>query len=240
MHNATEWLSQPRQKQLFRDNGKWHIKIGVIYPRIINQRNQNQIENERHQAQSENTKHQKRRKPYKPAGCLFLIFFANATRNRLHAVVIAKRNACKIHAAQTTNDTWNNNQTDSHQRKLNGTGKRQKSEKAFTHHLLEALGSCVAREARVQNEPRSAKLLRPREPKKHKKNAKTESSQQGFQDRRRAQNENWRPQNQIENERRQAQSENTKHQKHRKHYKPAGCLFLIFLPMQQAIVYTPW
>ena len=69
-------------------------------------------------------------------------------------------------------------------------GEQQKSAETCPHYLLEALGSGVAREAPAQNEPRSAKLLRPREPKKHKKNAKTESSQQGFRDRRRAQNEN--------------------------------------------------
>ena len=109
---------------------------------------------------------------------------------------------------------WNNNQTDSHQRKLNGTGKRQKSEKAFTHHLLEALGSCVAREARVQNEPRSAKLLRPREPEKRRKSAKTEPSQQGFQDRRQTQSENTRRQAHSENARREAQSENASRQAH--------------------------
>jgi hypothetical protein len=72
------------------------------------------------------------------------------------------------------------------------------------------LGSGVAREAPAQDEPRSAKLLRPREPEKRKKNTKTEPSQQGFQDRPQTQSENARPQAQKENARLQAQNENAK------------------------------
>ena len=40
----------------------------------------------------------------------------------------------------------------------NPKGEQQKSAETCPHHLLEALGSGVAREAPAQNEPRSAKL----------------------------------------------------------------------------------
>jgi hypothetical protein len=76
------------------------------------------------------------------------------------------------------------------------------------------LGSGVAREAPAQNEPRSAKLLRPREPEKRRKSAKTEPSQQGFQDKRQTQSENTRRQAHSENARRQAHSENARRQAH--------------------------
>ena len=91
-------------------------------------------------------------------------------------------------------------------------GEQQKSAETCPHYLLEALGSGVAREAPAQNEPRSAKLLRPREPEKRRKSAKTEPSQQGFQDRRQTQSENTRRQAHSENARRQAQSENARPQ----------------------------
>ena len=89
-------------------------------------------------------------------------------------------------------------------------GEQQKSAETCPHYLLEALGSGVAREAPAQDEPRSAKLLRPREPEKRKKNTKTEPSQQGFQDRPQTQSENTRPQIQSENARPQAQKENAR------------------------------
>ena len=92
-------------------------------------------------------------------------------------------------------------------------GEQQKSAETCPHYLLEALGSGVAREAPAQNEPRSAKLLRPREPEKRRKSAKTEPSQQGFQDRRQTQSENARRQAHRENARR-ACNENAKHQTH--------------------------
>jgi hypothetical protein len=71
-------------------------------------------------------------------------------------------------------------------------GGGQRSEDRVSPLSLEASGLSVAREAEAQGGPRSAKLLRPREPEKRRKSARTEPSQQGFQDRRQAQNENIR------------------------------------------------
>ena len=124
----------------------------------------------------------------------------------------------------------NNIQTDGNQCKLAATGKKQKFAKTVPHHLLEALGSRIAREAPDQNQAKSAKLLIARSAEKRRKSGRTEPSQQGFQDRRRSQNENWRRQNRIENAGHQPQSENAKHQNEQKIWKKnRGALFSIFL-----------